>query len=86
MGMFSLIDAFLDRPLAEVLVELPLTTEIKQALLGEDNRFGLIYNLILSYEKADWVNVSGYAQRAGLDEIEIPKLYLQALTTVNQLA
>lgn len=33
------MDAFLDRPLAEVLEELPLTQEIKQTLLGEDNRF-----------------------------------------------
>lgn len=86
MGMFSLMDAFLDRPLAEVLEELPLSQEIKQALLGEDNRFSSIYNLVLAYEKADWANVSMCAERAGLDESEISAYYVQALNMANKLA
>ena len=85
MGMFSLIDAFLDRPLVEVLEELPLTQEIKQALLGEDNRFSLIFNLVLAYEKAEWANLIECVQRLGLDESEISILYFQSLTLANQL-
>ena len=84
MGMFSLIDAFLDRPLADVLAELPLTNEIKRALLGEDNQFRAFLDLILAYEKADWVNFSVYAQKLHIDESEVPNLYLQALASANQ--
>ena len=84
MGMFSLIDAFLDRPLADVLAELPLTNEIKRALLGEDNQIRAFLDLILAYEKADWVNFSVYAQKVHIDESEVPNLYLQALTSANQ--
>lgn len=86
MGMFSLIDAFFDRPLAEVLEELPLSQEIKKALLGEDNRFSPIYNLVLAYEKADWTNISVCSQQAGFDESEISNLYFQALNMANKLA
>jgi EAL and modified HD-GYP domain-containing signal transduction protein len=86
MGMFSLMDAFLDRPLAEVLEELPLTQEIKQALLGENNRFSPIYNLVLAYEKAEWIHIMECVQQLDLDESEISGLYLQALTMANQLA
>jgi len=86
MGMFSLMDAFLDRPLAEVLDELPLTGDIKRALLGVNNRFSPIYNLILAYEKADWSILMRCIQRVGLDESEITTLYFQALSTANQLA
>ncbi|MFZ3132087.1 MAG: HDOD domain-containing protein [Desulfosporosinus sp.] len=86
MGMFSLIDAFLDRPLADVLAELPLATEIKRALLGEDNQISAFLNLILAYEKADWVNFSVLAQKVNIDESEVPTLYLQALTSANQFA
>lgn len=86
MGMFSSIDAFLDRPLAEVLAELPLATEIKRALLGEDNQIRAFLDLILAYEKADWVNFSVFAQKVNIDESEVPALYLQALTSANQFA
>ena len=86
MGMFSSIDAFLDRPLADVLAELPLTNEIKRALLGEDNQIRAFLDLILAYEKADWVNFSVYAQKVHIDESEIPNLYLQALTSANQFS
>ena len=84
MGMFSLIDAFLDRPLADVMAELPLTNEIKRALLGEDNQIRAFLDLILAYEKADWVSFSVYAQKLHIDESEVPNLYLQALTSANQ--
>lgn len=86
MGMFSHMDAFLDRPLAEVLEELPLTQEIKQTLLGEDNRFSPIFNLVKAYEKGDWTHLSECVQRLDLDESEISILYLQSLTLANQLA
>lgn len=84
MGIFSLIDAFLDRPLAEVLSELPLTNEIKRALLGEDNKIRTFLDLILAYEKADWVNFSVYAKKLNIDELEVPNLYLQSLIAANQ--
>ena len=86
MGMFSLIDAFLDRPLADVMAELPLTNEIKRALLGEDNQIRVFLDLILAYEKADWVNFSVYARKVLIDESEVPNLYLQALTSANQFS
>ena len=84
LGMFSLIDAFLDRPIADVLSELPLTHEIKKALLGEDNTIRAFLDLILAYEKADWVSFSVYALKLNIDESEVPNLYLQALTAANQ--
>ena len=38
LGMFSAIDAILDRPLEEILKDLPLTDDIKDALSGKPNR------------------------------------------------
>ncbi len=84
MGMFSLIDAFLDRPLADVLAELPLMNEIKKALLGEENTISGFLDVILAYEKADWVNFSVYANKIKIDESEVPNLYLKALASANQ--
>ena len=86
LGMFSMIDAFLDRPLVDVLAELPINEEIKAALLGADNRFRDIFELILGYEKADWIKFSEYALKLKLDERLVPELYHKALKSANLLS
>lgn len=83
MGLFSMIDAFLDKPLAEVLAELPLATEIKRALLGEDTQMRAFLDIVLAYEKADWCKLSVYAKRLGIEESIIPSLYVKSITEAN---
>jgi c-di-GMP-related signal transduction protein len=80
MGLFSLIDALLDCPLVVILDELPVGQEVKSALLGQDGLFRDIYQLAVSYERADWLAVALYAKKMGLPEQDLPELYLQALT------
>jgi len=78
MGLFSLIDGFLDRPLSQILAEIPIDDPIKLALLGEPSRLGEIYQYTLSYEKAAW----GDLQKPIItpDEDTTPlSLYLEAL-------
>ena len=86
MGMFSLIDAFLDRPLVDLLSELPLTNEIKRALLGEDNQIRGFLEVIIAYERADWAKFSMYANRMHINESEVPNLYLKALASANEFS
>jgi EAL and modified HD-GYP domain-containing signal transduction protein len=84
MGMFSLIDAILDRPLADILSTVPLADDIKEALLGEENRLRLIYQCALAYEKGDWDQLSAHTALLGLNEAESPRLYLEAVTWGQQ--
>jgi c-di-GMP-related signal transduction protein len=79
VGMFSLMDAFLDRPISDLLLEVPINDEIKGAILGEENRLGEVYNYVLSYEKADWPRLGEQQQKLGIDEVHPPQLYLNAL-------
>jgi c-di-GMP-related signal transduction protein len=79
MGMFSLLDCFLNRPLAEILEELPVSASVRDALLGADNTLGNVYELIVSYEKGRWSNLSYCAAKCNIEEEEIPGLYLQSL-------
>lgn len=85
MGLLSLIDAFLDRPMEEILAELPLADEIKDALTGRMNLFGEVYRLIVAYEKADWEEVRTYSSRLNLVEEKIPQFFLQSVQWTNQL-
>ncbi len=84
MGLFSMIDALLDQPLADILVKLPLADDIKTALLGEKNHVWDVYELVVSYEKGDWLNFSEYAARLGLKEMELLDIFLKAFENATQ--
>lgn len=85
MGMFSLIDAFLDQPLPDVLAHMPISEEIKKALLGENSRFSDIYNMILLYEKGAWETIQIIAAKFTLKENDIVSCYRQSLELANQM-
>lgn len=80
MGLFSLIDALLDCPLVDILEELPVGQDVKSALLGHQGFFYNIYQLTVSYERADWQLVALYSNKLGLPVEDLPNIYLQALT------
>jgi c-di-GMP-related signal transduction protein len=79
MGLLSITDALLDKPIAEVLRSLPVAEEVKTALVGGDNRFRDVYELLLALERAEWSQLSSHVQRLGCDEEAIPDSYEAAL-------
>ncbi|MDR3585895.1 MAG: HDOD domain-containing protein [Desulfosporosinus sp.] len=83
MGMFSMIDVFLDRPLTEIFLELPIPDQVKKALEGEDNQLRDIFELIVSYEKGHWNQFSLYAQKLRIDESIVPQYYFDALDSAE---
>ncbi len=84
MGLFSLLDAFLDQPLAQILQELPLAKDLKRALLGEQSLFGDVYKLVLAYERGIFDEAFSCALKLNLKEKEIIKCYLEALAFANK--
>ncbi len=85
LGLFSLIDAILDSPMEQVLRKLPLTGDIKSALLGEQNGLSCYLRLAESYERGDWDAVTAHAAAMGLDQDGLPDIYLDALGFADAL-
>ncbi|MFN4179994.1 MAG: EAL and HDOD domain-containing protein [Armatimonadota bacterium] len=85
IGLLSVLDALLDRPLSELLEDLPVAMEIKDALLGRPTILGTVHKLILSYEQAQWEEVSNLTEQLSLREEELPLLYSQAVSWTDQL-
>jgi EAL and modified HD-GYP domain-containing signal transduction protein len=77
--MLSLMDAFLDRPISDLLIEVPINDEIKGAILEKENRLGEVYDYVLSYEKGDWTRLNEQQMKLGIQENYPPQLYLNAL-------
>ncbi len=84
MGIFSLIDAIIDRPLLDVLADMPIAEDIKAALMGEKGQLRDIFELMLSYEQGNWDLFSELAAKNRIEENEIPPLYRKALEWATQ--
>lgn len=78
LGMFSLIDAVIDQPMDKILDQLPLSSQIKRALVDAKGRLAGYIELIRSYETGQWDRVSRLSQALKLDGKTLPALYLQA--------
>jgi c-di-GMP-related signal transduction protein len=62
MGIFSLIDAILDTPMEKLLYALPISSEIRDTLLGKESQYQPIYKLVCAYERSNWDQVSSLAE------------------------
>jgi len=82
-GLFSLIDALVDRPMQTVLTDLPIADDVKQALLGRDNPLRDVFGLVLSYERAEWTKTSVYANKLRVNEKELPEIFLDSINWAN---
>jgi EAL and modified HD-GYP domain-containing signal transduction protein len=78
LGMFSLLDAVVDQPMDKILGELPLSSQIKHALIGNKGRLAGYIELVRSYETGKWDRLSRLAQALNLNTVALPALYLQA--------
>ncbi|PIE61816.1 MAG: signal transduction protein [Desulfobacterales bacterium] len=54
LGLFSAIDAILDMEMEDILLGITFSDRIKDALLGKDQLFNQLLELVISFEHANW--------------------------------
>jgi c-di-GMP-related signal transduction protein len=86
LGLLSVTDAILDRPIQEILTGLPISPDVRTALCGGASRFRDIYDILLAYERADWPALTATAARLGAVESLIPDCYAAATARTAALA
>ena len=79
LGVFSLMDAILDRPISEIVSEIALPDVVRAALLGKPSRHRKILELVKAFEAGTWSEVSELAKNLRQDESQISASYLQAV-------
>jgi c-di-GMP phosphodiesterase len=82
IGMFSLLDAMLDRPIDDVLSGLPIASNVCSVLLGSAppaDRWAQVLASVRAYEAADWSALSASAGRLGIADNVLPQLYLESV-------
>lgn len=83
MGMFSTLEHLIDAPMEEILSTVPVADEIKAALLNHEGRCGLLYDLVLSYEQANWEMITKYAEELDMPAHTLTNVYFNCTESVN---
>jgi c-di-GMP-related signal transduction protein len=78
VGIMSLMDALLDRPMEVVVSQLPLSAECKDALRGGSDALGRILQMAVHCEHGAWQEISNAAVQRGLQEDTIWEAYREA--------
>lgn len=85
MGMFSTLEYMIDAPMEEILREIPVSEEVKAALISKEGEAGKLYNLVLSYEKADWSEIKILAEELGLQTNVMGQIYMECVEEINEI-
>jgi EAL and modified HD-GYP domain-containing signal transduction protein len=86
MGLLSVSDALLDKPIKDVLQSLPIDPEVKSALCGGENRYRDLYEVLLALERAEWSRLATFTERLGCPEDNVPDSYQSALQKASAVS
>jgi len=84
LGLFSMIDAIVGRPLDGTLEAVCLPADVNAAIRGEPGTFSNLLNLAKAYERADWQTVEELVARVGLQASDVPSIYVEAVHWGNR--
>lgn len=85
LGLFSLIDTILEKPLFDIIEPLPLNEDVKGAMLGENNVFHEILKLIKYYESGNWDLVIGILERNNIDFRLVNAMYMNSVKEATNM-
>ena len=85
LGVFSLMDALLGRPMREIVSEVALPQMVRAALLGEANRFREVLDLVTFHEAGLWSEVNEIAGRLHQPRTRVCDAYLEGLDWAQRI-
>ena len=85
MGMFSTLNYLIAAPMEDILADLPIAQEVKDALLFHSGKCGDLYDLVLSYERADWKVIGDLADSLNIPVNLLTNTYFNCLNEVDTL-
>jgi len=80
LGLFSSIDAILDDTMENLMGKLPLSNELKDALITREGKYNNYLELTTSYEKGDWDGVAKFSGIIHAEDEILPEYFLKAIS------
>jgi c-di-GMP-related signal transduction protein len=85
LGLCSLLDVILKRPMHAAIDDLPLPPEARDALLGRENLARTVLDTVLHYERGDWEAAHASADRLTVNADLLADIYADAIRWAHDL-
>ncbi|EKD88320.1 MAG: hypothetical protein ACD_34C00612G0002 [uncultured bacterium] len=82
VGLFSVLDALMDQPMAKIIPELNLSPTISSALMNHEGLPGFILKAIKAYEMGDWTTV----KTLNIPDETLTNIYLDSIKWTDILS
>ena len=85
LGLFSLLDVIMSRPIKEILQEILVEDDIRAALVGEPGKLHSILELIGAIEQGDWDQVSTLTETLEIPMQPLSQAYMDAVKWAHEI-
>ncbi|MBE5883047.1 MAG: HDOD domain-containing protein [Lachnospiraceae bacterium] len=85
LGLFSVLDAILDKPMSEALEMVKVSKDISDALISGEGKFAPLYDFMLQYETANWAEVSRQMVVKNIEMDAVSDAYMDSLKWYRDL-
>ncbi len=82
VGLFSVLDALMDQPMAQIIPDLNLSPTVTAALLNNEGLPGFILKAIKAYENGDWATV----KTLNIPDETLTNIYLDSIKWTDILS
>lgn len=85
MGLFSVLDLILNKPMDEALKMVKVSRQIEEALVHRKGNFAPVLDFVTQYEAANWQEVSRLMIVKKIDMDQVYEAYIQSLKWYREL-
>lgn len=85
MGLFSVLDLILNKPMSEALEMVKVPESVKKALTDQSGTFAVVLKFMLQYESANWQEVSRLMILGNIRMDDVYNAYIKALEWYRDL-
>lgn len=85
VGVFSEITSIINDDISNIINDLPIKMEIKEALLGNGNLLNEVLTLAMIYESLDFDNINKLCKKLGVNNEVLGELYLESIKWTQNL-
>jgi len=85
LGLFSSIDAILNDTMENLMAKLPLSENLKMALVHNEGKLNHFLNIAKCYERGDWEGFSKIKDEISLKDEKFPEYFIEAITWADAI-
>ncbi|MFG6495584.1 HDOD domain-containing protein [Fictibacillus sp. UD] len=83
-GMFSFIDTLLSKDMKDIIDDLPITNELAEALIGNNEKYNLALTIVQHMERGAWIEIQSLCRSLKMTEDELLTQYQASIVASNQ--